>query len=66
MKKLRSAVMGGNGKNLDNLKQMDGDIIIISKCMSYNFIFPEFVHTSDLESFNSLILKYCSKKDSYK
>ena len=27
--------------------------------------FLEFVHTSDLESVNSLILKYCSKKISY-
>ena len=26
----------------------------------------EFVHTSDIESLNSLVLKYCSKKDSYR
>ena len=29
-------------------------------------IFLEFVHTSDLESFNSLVLKYCSKTHSYR
>lgn len=44
MNKLRLAVMGNNGKNLDDLAQMD-----------------EFVHTSDLESLNSLLLKYANK-----
>ena len=39
MKKLRSAVLGGNGKNLDDLKQMDGDIIIIVCVLLYNCIF---------------------------
>jgi len=48
MKKLRQAILGSNGKNLDDLEMMD-----------------EFVHTSDLESLNSLILKYCSKTHSY-
>ena len=43
-KKLVEAIMGKDGRNLDNLDKMS-----------------EFVHTSDIESLNSLILKYCNK-----
>ena len=63
MNKLRSAIMGTNGKNLDDLNQMDGKIVSCFTILTR--ISLEFVHTSDLESVNSLILKYCSKKNSY-
>ena len=55
--------MGTNGKNLDDLNQMDGKIVSCFTILTR--ISLEFVHTSDLESVNSLILKYSSKKDSY-
>merc|ERR1712025_762253 len=38
----------------------------IKKCFFLiRYIYSEFVHTSDLESVNSLLLKYCTKKISY-
>ena len=66
MKKLRLAVLGAKGKNLDDLKQMDGKEFLGLVNSLYFLFFVEFVHTSDIESLNSLILKYCSKKDSYR
>ena len=66
MKKLRLAVLGAKGKNLDDLKQMDGKEFLGLVNSLYLLFFVEFVHTSDIESLNSLILKYCSKKDSYR
>ena len=65
MKKLREAVMCKNGKNLDDLKFMDGKIRLCKMFLYFNF-FIEFVHTSDLESLNSLILKYCPKTHVYR
>ena len=67
LEKLRQAVMGQNGRNLDDLEQMDG--IIYGLPLVHNFKVKkilEFVHTSDLESVNSLILKYTSKRYSYR
>ena len=66
MKKLRQAVLGKNGRNLDDLSHMDGNIerngalIILTPTWCL-----EFVHTSDIESLNSLILKYSSKSQAF-
>ena len=37
----------------------------LSQKIRWIFYFLEFSHTSHLESLNSLLLKYCSKKDSF-
>ena len=66
MEKLRQAVMGQNGRNLDDLDHMDGMQGFILVQTFYLLKCAEFVHTSDLESVNSLILKYTSKRYSYR
>ena len=68
MNKLRLAVMGNNGKNLDDLPQMDGKIwqtndLNTNQTKTFR---SEFVHTSDLESLNSLLLKYANKTYVYR
>ena len=65
MQKLTSAIMGTNGKNLDDLSHMDGKWWVEQFFKHFVSIILEFVHTSDLENVNSLILKYCPKKISY-
>ena len=66
MRKLRLAIMGQNKKNLDDLKHMDGSIGVKLVEKLYLYTGSEFVHTSDLESLNSLILKYCNKTYVYR
>ena len=63
LEKLREAVVGKNGRNLDDLPHMDGGYNCFRT--STIFLISEFVHTSDLESVNSLILKYSSKSQAY-
>ena len=64
-KKLLEALMGKDGKNLDQLHRMDGECFI-SVVISKYFYPLEFVHTSDIESLNSLLLKYCKKRYVYR
>ena len=66
MKKLRLAILGKNGKNLDDLSHMDGKCCNKLKVLLTLLGYSEFVHTSDLESLSSLVLKYSSKTYVYR
>ena len=54
--KVREAVMGPNGNNLDDLVRLDG--ITLKPLISMDFHISAFLHTGDLEAVNALLLKY--------
>jgi len=58
--KVREAVMGPNGNNLDDLVRLDG--ITLKPLISMDFHISAFLHTGDLEAVNALLLKYLPKK----
>ena len=65
--KVREAVMGPNGNNLDDLVRLDG---ITLKTFDLNgflyFYISAFLHTGDLEAVNALLLKYLPKKIAFR
>ena len=93
MEKLRDAICGKSGKNLDDLTHMTGKhfqhsyyfivpigiyisvietkqqpsriSIIGFEIMNLTILFEEFCHTGDIESLNSLQLKYANKTDHF-
>ena len=62
--KVREAVMGPNGNNLDDLVRLDG--ITLRPLISVNFHISAFLHTGDLEAVNALLLKYLPKKIAFR
>ena len=70
MEKLRNAICGKGGKNLDDLEHMTGKYQIILDTNTFNqnddfyhnvsHSISEFCHTGDIESLNSLQLKYAN------
>ena len=52
--KVREAVMGPNGNNLDDLVRLDG--ITLKPLISMDFHISAFLHTGDLEAVNALLL----------
>ena len=52
--KVREAVMGPNGNNLDDLVRLDG--ITLKPLISMDFHISAFLHTGDLEAVNALFL----------
>ena len=65
--KVREAVLGPNGNNLDDLVRLDG---ITLKTFDLNgflyFYISAFLHTGDLEAVNALLLKYLPKKIAFR
>ena len=65
--KVREAVMGPNGNNLDDLVRLDG---ITLKTFDLNgflyFYISALLHTGDLEAVNALLLKYLPKKIAFR
>lgn len=59
------SILGARGNNLDDLEHMDGNFWKEGVNVCLQSVILEFQHTGDLESLNSLLLKYSSKKDSY-
>ena len=66
MQKLRSSILGKKGENLDDLEQMTGEFLNRTKCFLLLFILSDFCHTGDIESLNSLLLKYANKTFFYR
>ena len=66
MNKLKEAIMGKDGKNLDDLPHMDGKKILMEANKLLFTSFLEFIHTSEVESLNALLLEYLSKKQAYR
>ena len=62
--KVREAVMGPNGNNLDDLVRLDG--ITLRPLISMDFFISAFLHTGDLEAVNALLLKYLPKKIAFR
>lgn len=62
--KVREAVMGPNGNNLDDLVRLDG--ITLKPLISMDFHISAFLHTGDLEAVNALLLKYLPKKIAFR
>ena len=65
LEKTRCAVCGLNNQNLADLEHMDGKSLI-NFVVFYDQILLEYIHTSDIEGLNSLVLKYSSKTHVYR
>ena len=63
MAKLRVAIMGKKGRNLDDLKFMTGKLTDFELLL---ILILEFCHTGDLESLNALLLKYAKKTHAFR
>jgi hypothetical protein len=63
MAKLRVAIMGKKGRNLDDLKFMTGKLTVVELLL---ILILEFCHTGDLESLNALLLKYAKKTHAFR
>ena len=66
MAKLRNAICGKNNQNLDDLPHMTGKCVRIIIYCSHFLLSSEFQQTGDVESLNSLQLKYANKTYSYR